>query len=61
MRYINKLKLENIKALMDNANMHLYEVAAMYGYNDPNYVSRLYKQLFGYSISHKPKVHFEIE
>lgn len=60
MRYINKLKLENIKTLMDNTNMHLYEVAAMYGYSDPNYVSRLYKQLFGHSITDKPKVQPEI-
>lgn len=56
-KYINKLKLENIKALIDNTNMHLYEAAAMYGYSDPNYVSRLYKQLFGYNITDKPLIH----
>ncbi len=60
MRYINKLKLESIKTLMDNTNLHLYEVAAMYGYNDPNYVSRLYKQLFGHNITDKPMIHPEI-
>lgn len=60
-KYINKLKLENIKILIDNTNMHLYEAAAMYGYNDPNYVSRLYKQLFGYNITDKPNVHPEIK
>ena len=59
MRYVNTLKLENIKTLMDNANLKLYEAAAIYGYSDPNYVSRLYKQLFGYNISEKPKLHPE--
>lgn len=56
MRYINKLKLENIKSLMDNTNVHLYEAAAIYGYSDPNYVSRLFKQLFGYNITDKPNI-----
>lgn len=51
MRYINKLKLKNVKALMDSAGMRLYEAAAIYGYNDPNYVSRLYKQLYGCNIT----------
>lgn len=60
-KYINKLKLENIKTLIDNTNIHLYEAAAMYGYTDPNYVSRLHKQLFGYNITDKPHVHPEIE
>lgn len=60
-KYINKLKLKNIKTLIDNTNMYLYEAAAMFGYNDPNYVSRLYKQLFGYNITDKPYVHPEIK
>ena len=59
-KYINMLKLESIKTLIDNTNMHLYEAAAMYGYSDPNYVSRLHKQLFGYNITDKSYVHPEI-
>lgn len=57
MRYVNKHKLENIKALLEHTNIRLYEAAAMYGYNDPNYVSRLYKQLFGYNITDRPHIH----
>lgn len=53
MKYVNKLKLENIKNLMDYTNTNLNKAAAMYGYNDPNYVSRLYKQFFGKNITDK--------
>ncbi len=56
MQYINRIKLENIKTIIDNTNLHLYEAAAMYGYNDPNYVSKLYKQMFGYPITSKPQI-----
>ena len=61
MRYINRIKLENIKTLIDHMNLNLYEAAAMYGYNDPNYVSRLYKQLFGYNITDKTLIRPEIK
>ena len=61
MRYINRIKLESIKSLMDNTNLHLYEAVAMFGYSDPNYVSRLYKQMFGYNITKKPRVHPKYE
>ena len=54
MQYINRLKLGNIKVLMEHTHLHLYEAAALYGYNDPNYVSRLYKRLFGHNITDKP-------
>lgn len=60
MQYINRVKLENIKLLMDNKNIHLYEAASMFGYSDPNYVSRLFKKIYGYNITDKPKIHPEI-
>lgn len=56
-KYINKTKLDGLKMLMDRENIHLYEAAALYGYSDPNYVSRLYKQLYGYNITDKPIIH----
>ncbi len=61
MRYINRLKLENVKSLMDNASLHLYEAAALYGYNNPDYVSKLYKQLFGHNITDHPSIHPQYE
>lgn len=54
MKYINKTKLENIKNLLANENIHLYEAALIFGYKDPNYVSSLHKKIFGYSITEKP-------
>jgi len=60
MQYINRLKLEGIRSLMENENAHLYEAAALYGYTDPNYVSRLYRQLFGYNITDRPNIHPEL-
>ena len=46
---------------MDNLNLNLYEAAAMYGDKDPNYVSRLYKELFGYNITDEESGVLEFE
>ncbi len=58
MKYVNKAKLEGIKNLMANENIHLYEAAQVYGYQDANYVSSLHKKLFGYNITEKPPKNF---
>lgn len=54
MHYINTEKLKSIKTLIDTKNMPLYEASSVYGYSDPNYVSRLYKKIFGYNITDMP-------
>lgn len=60
-KYINITKLERIKTLMERENIHLYEATELFGYSDPNYVSRLYKSIFGYNITDKPKtLHHDI-
>lgn len=51
MHYINKIKLQNIRSLMENEAVTLHTASAAFGYTDPNYVSRLYKQLFGQNIT----------
>lgn len=51
MKYINRIKLENLKALMDIEGLRLCQAAPIFGYSDPNYVSRLFKQIFGYNIT----------
>jgi len=50
-KYVNYEKLEAIKNLMEKEHVHLYEAAALFGYNDPNYVSRLFKKYYGYNIT----------
>lgn len=51
MQYINKTKLTAIRGIMQKEHVPLYTAAAMYGYSDPNYVSRLYKKLFSRNIT----------
>ena len=55
-KYINNQKLTEMKFLMDKEKLHLYEVTAMYGYSDANYVSALYKKMFGRNITEKINV-----
>lgn len=50
-RFINCIKLEKIYALIHKENAKLWHAAELYGYSDPNYVSRLYKKYFGMNIT----------
>ena len=50
-KYVNKLKLKQIRILIDRENVKLNKATALYGYSDPNYVSRLYKKYFGKNIT----------
>ena len=50
-KYVNYEKLEAIKNLIEKEQVYLYEAAAMFGYSDPNYVSRLFKKYYGYNIT----------
>ena len=49
--YINRIKLENMRTLIENKELTLQQAANLYGYSDPNYVSRLYKKMFGENIT----------
>ncbi len=51
MQFINIIKLERIRSLMENEEFTLAKAASLYGYTDPNYVSRLHKKYFGYNIT----------
>ena len=51
MHYVNSIKLRNIHTLMENKSISLREASAIFGYTDPNYVSRLYKKIFGQNIT----------
>ena len=56
-KYVNYEKLEAIKNLIEKEQVYLYEAAAMFGYSDPNYVSRLFKKYYGYNITDKQNRH----
>ena len=51
LKYVNTAKLEAVKALMEKERLRLWEAAALFGFSDPNYVSRLYKRYFGKNIT----------
>lgn len=55
MRYVNIHKLTDIKNLLEKEHLPMYKVAEMYGYTDANYVSALYKKLFGRNITSVPE------
>ncbi len=45
-QFVNRAKLDKIRALMQREHLKLYQAAELYGYSDPNYVSRLYQKYF---------------
>jgi len=51
MTFINQIKLFKIHSVMKQEHLKLFEAAELYGYNNPNYVSRLYKKYFGCNIT----------
>lgn len=51
MTYINRVKLERIRTVMLKEHLPLHKAAEMYGFNDPNYVSRLYRKMYGTSLT----------
>ncbi|MBO5273979.1 MAG: helix-turn-helix transcriptional regulator [Clostridia bacterium] len=51
MRFINSVKLTNVRSLMEKEGLSLAQASQLYGYSDPNYVSRLYKQYFHINIT----------
>ena len=51
MTFINKIKLEKIKSLMEKEHLKLYQAAELYGYTNPNYVSKIHKKYFCMNIT----------
>jgi two-component system, response regulator YesN len=43
--YINQLRIEEAKYLLDSGNASVTEVALSVGYNDPNYFSKVFTKL----------------
>ena len=51
MSYINHIKLEGVRSIMEKEHIPLNQAAEIYGFSDPNYVSRLYKKYFHANIT----------
>ncbi|MBR5445421.1 MAG: helix-turn-helix transcriptional regulator [Clostridia bacterium] len=49
--YINSVRVERIEELVLKAGMDVRQAGMQVGMNDPNYVSRLFRKVKGYSIS----------
>ncbi len=43
--YINQLRIEEAKYLLDSSNESITEIASSVGYNDPNYFSKVFTKL----------------
>ena len=48
--YINRVKCERVKALLENRNVSLQEACDGVGISDVNYLSRLFKKVTGTTI-----------
>lgn len=62
--YVNRAKLSGVKNLMEKEGLKLKDACVRFGYQDPNYVSHLYKKTFGRTITSKsdtPKLKKEEE
>ncbi|GMQ62146.1 response regulator transcription factor [Vallitalea maricola] len=45
--YLNKVRLENAKELLNTKKLPIYEIAEKVGYNSESYFSRIFKQYYG--------------
>jgi len=51
MTYVNRVKLGAIRGIMIKEGLTLANASELYGYRDPNYVSRLFTKFYGESIT----------
>ncbi len=49
--YVNRVKLNAIRSVMMKEGLTLSVASELYGYRDPNYVSRLFQKYYGESIT----------
>lgn len=50
-RYIQKVRVENSKKLLQQKQLSLAEIAEKVGYRDANYYAKVFKKIYGYSPS----------
>lgn len=49
--YINKVRIENAKKLLEDSSMKVYEIAEAVGFRNATYLSTMFKKITGSSIS----------
>lgn len=49
--YVNKVRIENAKKILQNKSLKVYEVAEAVGYKNATYLSTMFKRITGMSIS----------
>lgn len=49
--YVNKVRIENAKKLLEDSSMKVYEVAEAVGFRNATYLSTMFKKITGSSIS----------
>lgn len=50
-QYITEMRISRVKALLKVKNLKLYEIAAKTGFEDANYMAKIFKTLEGYTPS----------
>lgn len=57
--FVNRVKLSEIRNLMEREDLPLNRAAELYGFSDPNYVSRLYRLYHGKTITDETRVRYK--
>ena len=47
--YLNTLRIDKSKSLLDNSDIQLVDIAGMVGYEDQSYFTKVFKKLTGIS------------
>lgn len=50
-KYIQRIRIEKAKSLLDETGMSISDIAEAVGYSDPNYFARVFKKCTGYNAS----------
>ena len=55
-QYINRLKLDKIKVLVELKGLTIEQAGDIYGIHDKNYISRMFKKYYGHTLSELKKI-----
>ena len=55
-QYINRVKLDKIKVLVEFKGLTIEQAGDIYGIHDKNYISRMFKKYYGHTLSELKKI-----